>query len=212
MRRASRVVISLFLLSYPLSSHAVPLGGSFSAGLPHPLNLALEARVSETFSGSISLGGLPTVHQQEVALSLSTLNARGRWHPFSGAFFLGGILGAQKIKGSMTEDVVLTSPSVVIPTTVSLAVNNLYLTPHLGWLWGLNAPGLLFGVEAGVQLPFGARSSLEIRPEDPAYLLLLPLIQATPEYQKAESDVETAANRVGKLVFPYVAIRLGWLF
>ncbi|MCM2277478.1 MAG: hypothetical protein NDJ89_05330 [Oligoflexia bacterium] len=207
---ASVLLVAFFSAS---TSQATPLGASISLELPHPANLSLEARPSPEFSGSFSLGGLPAIRMNKVSLSMFTPNFRGRWHAFSGAFFIGGILGYQRLKGSTSQDFAVTSPfPATVPTSIDLTIKNLYFTPHLGWVWGMGSPGFLFGLEAGIQVPFAPASELEIQINDPSYAALLSVVQSTSEYQQAESDVETAANRVGRMVFPYVAIRLGWMF
>lgn len=201
------------------SAYAGPLGVSVSAELPHPLGVSLEARPIPEFSGSLSFGGLPTISvtpsgaSGPVSGSILSPNVHLRWHPFGGAFFLGTAMGYQNISGSTTQDIAITSPITAnVPTTVELSLKNLFLTPHLGWLWGMNSSGMFGGLEFGVQRPFSPSSELSISVTDPTYAAYVSDIQATSQYQRAVSDVEGAIDRLGRISLPYFAMRIGWMF
>jgi hypothetical protein len=198
-------------------AHALP-PRAFSAhllvGLPHPLNLAGDLRFSPAFTTELALGALkPTFHGKNggaVTVGVGNLDLRARWHPWDGAFFLGLMLGGQNLSAEAHSNIEVASVS--IPVRASLKVGSPYLTPHLGWIWELRT-GLTLGVELGWQIPVGANPELTLAIDDPTLEGYLEQVQQTAAYQKLRQDIESVAERLGKVGLPYVtALRIGWAF
>jgi hypothetical protein len=93
---------------------------------------------------------------------------------------------------------------------VDLTLSNLFITPHLGWLW--NIGGILFGIEGGLQLGLGGQPSISTSITDPALQGQLAALQATAAYQTFENNIEQGFSTLGKLQLPYAAVRLGFTF
>lgn len=187
------------------------LGVTFMVGVPHPINLAIDKRLDPKWSLGTAFGSLGAKLQGgSVNVSVTNLEARGRWHPFSGAFILGSILGYQNIVASGEQNIL--AGFVSVPTKVSLSIKSLFLTPHLGWFWGWSS-GFSIGFEFGVQVPLMPSSSFDISIVDPTLNSLLETVKQTSDYKALESKIETQANQIGNAVLPYVtALRLGWVF
>ena len=205
------IVIPLLLAATlpPRDAHA-SIGPSLAIGLPHALNLAIDSKSSPTMSWGIAFGGISLPLQNSITLGMGNFDARLRWHPFSGSFFLGAILGGQSVYGQSTRPINL-EPGLSIPTTVDLTVRSSYFTPHLGWFWIFNS-GFTFGFECGIQAPFGPRSTLSVDIADPTLNAYLSALKLTPQYQELENEVEDLADQIGRLVFPYSILRIGWMF
>ena len=186
-------------------------GPSLLVGFPHPINLSVDKRVTDKYSAGIAAGALSlTLQSSGIKVSVSNFEVRGRWHPFSGSFILGGILGYQHLVGSGSTSILVLNANV--PTTVNLIVNSLFFTPHLGWFWTWSS-GFTLGFELGLQIPLSPKSTLDVTIDDPLYNSLLDLVKLTSPYQKLESDIEGQANRLAKSALPYAtALRLGWMF
>jgi hypothetical protein len=190
-------------------------GVSLSAGFPHPLWLDFHHQFEPDFSGAIGLGGLGIPIHSSSGLDgrygVSALDVRARWHPWSGAFFLGMILGGQSLFANV-QQVFPVSGYGNILGRVEAKVSSPYLTPHFGWLW-IFQNGFTLGLELGWQFPLGAKTEIKISSDDPLTEAVIQQIQATPEYQKAANDVADIGNKFGKTPLPYfTALRIGWMF
>jgi hypothetical protein len=189
-------------------------GGSLSLGVPHPIFLDVETIESPQLTLALGLGGLgipiKTKNLDDAKLSIGAIDVRARWHPFSGAFFLGGILGVQSLQGSASETIAVSSETV--HTTVKVDVGTGYFTPHLGWLWMFKS-GLALGTELGLQVPLGTKTKLDIATDHPVANSVLVELKNTEPYRNLESGVSDFGRRIGQIVFPYVTlIRVGWFF
>ena len=174
-------------------------GLSASVGLPHPLNVGREyLHSSKLCSVGVSTGSFS--HTQEGAkLGIGSSDVALRWHPFRGSFYLGALLGEQKITGEKTE--VISSQSI----TAEVEVKSSYSTPVLGWMWGSGNGGFYASMEFGYQTPSGVKSKLVTNADS--------IVRATPEYAELEKDVKDAANDIGNMSLPHVVLlKLGWLF
>jgi len=192
-----------------------PMDCRFSATLmvavPHP-SLGLDWRASELFSVGLAGGGFSLKIPRAatpVTVGIANLEARGRWHPWQGSFFLGVILGGQTLSGTGRTDVPVGTE--VIPVEVAVKINSPFVTPHLGWFW-IFGGGFTFGIEAGLQVPVASRASFETTILQPELNGFLTQVEQTAAWASLQSKLDEAAKPIGLLKFPHVAIRLGWSF
>ncbi|HAR44528.1 MAG TPA: hypothetical protein DCS07_18165 [Bdellovibrionales bacterium] len=206
-----RVDLFIAALLLPIAAFAeTPMGPSLVIGVPHPINLAFDSRSAPDFSWGAALGSFVIPPRNYITAGIGNLDFRARWHPYSGSFFLGGIFGFQSIFGKASKTIAV-SPELGIPTTIDLTVASAYLTPHLGWIWTFSS-GFTFGFEAGLQIPFSARSTLNVNISDPELNSYLSVLKLTPAYIQLQSEIENGANKIGLLKFPYSIFRFGWMF
>jgi hypothetical protein len=204
------LALALAFSSGPVGAAERDLGVTLLIGVPHPLGLGIDKRRSEKWSYGGTLGALAVPLGREIRLQISNLDARGRWHPFSGAFFLGGMLGIQTILGEANKTIEVSGQQ--IPTHIELRIDSLYFTPHFGWM-GAFGFGLTLGFEVGFQVPFVPNSRLEASIDEPTLAKYLSLVQQTEAYRRLEDDLETTGNKIGLIKFPYVTVlRIGWSF
>jgi hypothetical protein len=188
-----------------------PYAATVMLGFPHVLNVSGEYLNNSATTFAIALGAI-TIKPQSAQFSLGNIEARARWHPWDGAFMLGGILGVQSIEGAAREVFADPASGVQVPVDFSMKVSSLYVTPHLGWLWLLKT-GFVIGLELGLQIPIGVKSSFDTSPGDPAHAAAFELVKSTEPYQDLRAKIEDAGDKLGKVAFPYVtALRVGWRF
>jgi hypothetical protein len=174
-----------------------------SVGLPHPVNFGLNyMHSSRIFSSEISTGSY-SLKVSGVDVKLENLELALRWHPFAGAFFVGGLLGNQKITAVKTE--LVTDGIVSANVTGTAEVKSNYLTPHLGWFWGMDDGGFFVSFDIGLQTPSGVSTTFSS--DVPAAL------QSHADYVQLEADVKDEGNKVGNMSLPYMTLlKLGWMF
>ncbi len=167
--------------------------------LPNPLNAGLTyLHSSKMFSFELETGSL-ALKVSGVDVDFKNTALGFHWHPFAGSFYLGALVGNRVLSGKKME--VISS----VPITATVEVKSNYVTPVLGWLWGLSEGGFFFGTELGYQSPSGVTTSLTSNADT--------TIQATNEYKTLEKDVRDAGNKLGEIGLPhFVLIKLGWLF
>jgi len=212
MNQKLRIALAVFTVLIPNASFAlfIQSGPSLTLGIPHALNLAYDGRLTPEYSAGLSLGGLNVPLQNGITLGISNAELRGRWHPWGGSLFVGAMLGGQTIYGKGSRSITVTpvySPMI----NAEAKVTGAYLTPHFGWLW-IFGSGFTLGFELGLQLPLSSKTTITTSSKDPLAAEFMTVIQASPEYQKLESDIEEGANKIGKLKIPYSAFRIGWMF
>jgi hypothetical protein len=182
-------------------------------GFPHLVNLNYGMMLDDYFSIALGGGGLAlSLPLQGKTYSAGIYNGdlRARLHPFGGAFFIGGAFGYQRLTASASET--FTVSSLSIPTTVSGVMNSLFLTPHLGWLWGAHESGLFFGIEAGVMIPLSPSSTVNVTSSNSLFETVLTLLEALPSYKTLQSKLQTSINQVGTQQLPYANITIGVAF
>ena len=194
-------------------------GVTASVQFPHPLMFEANWLMSSAFTFAGGLGGLKVPitgsDGSSITLGITAIEARGRWHPWDGGFFLGTSFGYQSIYGTATEPITFNAGSggnQTIKTTVKASINSTYLTPQLGWFWVFEK-GFCVGFDLGLQVPVGAKTVIDISTDNQIANDALDYLKATKEYKQLESQVADAGNRVGKIILPYFTFfRIGWMF
>jgi len=195
------------------------IGPSVSVGIPFLLNLSLDAIWAKTWGASLAFGSF-SMDVGDVKAKMQNFDVRGRWFPWQGSFFLGAAFGQQTIGASLSDALKnnIVGVEVTIPTTISLEVKTMYLTPHLGWFatWDV---GFSLGFEIGYQIALSASADFDatfgssttasggtttVNADD---------IKTTNEYKSLQQDAEESAKNLGMVSVPYLnLLRLGWLF
>ena len=172
-------------------------------GLPHPLNYGLNyVHTSRLFSAELSTGSYSAT-VSDVKAKIENSEIALRWHPWAGSFFLGTLLGTQKISGERTAS--YTVLGTTYTGTAKVEIKSGYVTPHLGWMWGGQNTGFFYNFEFGVQFP--TNPTTDVSSDVPVQA------QLDPDYIKNKQDVQDQAEKIGKSVFPYIAlIKIGYLF
>ncbi len=180
-----------------------PLRAGAIGGVGFPRLLAIEA-MAELY-GVVGIGGeygaLPTVTVDGVSANLWSLAGDVRLFPFRflggpvsssflGSFFVGARLGRQHIGANTTVSVAMLGSATEV-----LGIDSWYVNPRLGFLWTVpQAAGLTFGVDAGVQVPWGVSTS------------------STLPLSLAPSGAQQAVRTLGNSVLPTIdLLRVGLL-
>ncbi len=182
----------------------VHFGATVGLSLPRPLDTQLYVRafgfVSVGFSYSdfpsfvadplLSAAGLKNGQTTVRLDQFSAWEADVRVFPFAGNFFVGSGLGRQSFKSSVTQSTTLGN------FDGSVAVSTTYATPRVGYLWTVG-PGVVLGVDAGVQLKLSSDAQVTLPPGAP-------------------SDMQSQADRVvdvfGHYPLPSMHLRVGWQY
>jgi hypothetical protein len=182
----------------------IHVGATVGLSLPRPLDAQLYVRafgfVSVGFSYSdfpsfvadplLSAAGLKNGQTTVRLDQFSAWEADLRVFPFAGSFFVGSGLGRQSFKASVTQSTTFGNYEG------SVAVSTTYATPRIGYLWTVG-PGVVLGVDGGVQLKLSSNPQVNLPPNSPA-------------------DMQSQADRVvdvfGNYPLPSVHFRLGWQY
>lgn len=168
----------------------VGIGALGGVGFPRPLSIEALLRIEQTVALGVEYSALPKMTIAGVDARMWALAADVRFFPFRGAFFIGARGGLQRASASTT---------VSVPTLGSVSeeidVETIFINPRLGFLWG-RAPGLMVGIEAGVQIPLSHTVSSSL-----------------PSQALASQGVTNVTDIAGKSVLPTVdLLRLGFMF
>lgn len=168
-------------------------------GFPHPLSVGVDyVAPSRLFSAGLEAGSYSGKYN-DIRAKIDNVEVALRYHPFAGSFFLGALAGTQKVHGEEPVDYAGQT------ATARADVKGNYVTPHVGWLWGIDHPGFFASFELGYQISSGVTTDVSSDAD--------PIVQATPDYQNAAADVKDKAEKVGKMGLPYVGLfKFGWLF
>lgn len=113
-----------------------------------------------------------------------------KWHPFSGAFFLGAGAGQEKLEATATDAATSLQAKAEVTATTGIA--------KLGWMWGSGDGGLWFGMDAAYIVPSGG----DVKITSPL-----------PSTDQAYKDVEDAGKKFGKTSYMNLTFaRLGFIF
>lgn len=170
-----------------------------AVGLPHPLRLGLVyVHPSQMFSAEANYGSF-SLDTEGVKAKMTNMEIGLRWHPFSGAFHVGALVGNRTISLDKTE--IISGQSIVMNAEIKSA----YVAPNIGWMWGANDGGFIAGMDFGVVSPSGVTSTFSSNADAPT--------QATPDYQKLDADVRDAGKKLGETTLPmWTLFKIGYLF
>lgn len=129
-----------------------------------------------------------TVDSASVDLTVPELVAK--WHPFGGAFFIGGGVGQESFKAVGSD--------ALTGQTAEISVKATTMIGKLGWMWGSNNGGFWYGMDFAFYSPSSPETTIvSILPStDPAYV-----------------DAQEQADKFGKTSFTNLTFaRFGWLF
>lgn len=174
-------------------------GLSAAVGLPHPMRLGFDyVHSSRLFSIGAAYGAF-SISAADVKLAMTNMELALRWHPFSGSFFLGALLGNHTISAEQSK--IISSSNI----TGKLEVKANYAAPYMGWMWGGASTGFFAGLDFGFMSPSGVTSTFTSNAGAP--------IVATTDYQTMESDIRKAGDAFGAIGVPmFTLLKLGWMF
>jgi len=184
--------------------------------IPHILTGEVALIYTPRWTIAVRGGGFAYTFQSDsyaIPASVAAGDLRLRYFPFNGSFFVGLAGGLQNLAGSTTQtyNVTVQGQNLAIPASASASVLTPYVTPHLGW-FVVTRSGFTFGFEAGVQFAFNSTSNLNLSISDPTQSQYLSYLQALPQYQQVQSDVQGDIDKYANHWLPYTSIRLGWTF
>lgn len=191
----------------------VRLGPTVSIGFPFLLNYSLDATWDKKVGVSFSGGSFRRELDKKTEIEIFNWDARVRWFPFQGSFFLGAAYGNQGIVGKTKQDLKFDAngTELTVPTTIRLELNTNYLTPHLGWFATWDS-GFTIGSELGYQMPLSSKAKTQTAFDDVSSDAETS-VKESEEYKKALADLEDSAEAFGKNAVPYLNLfRIGWLF
>lgn len=166
--------------------------------IPRPLGFGVEAKWNDILGVSAGYGFIPQITLDGVKVKLTGYDARLKFYPFKGAFFIGVGIGSQVLTGSKVETI------ATVPVTASVSLTNNFVSPQLGWNWIWDS-GFFFGLDLGVQLTL--KNTGTVTSDAPA------IVQATAEYTALQNDVQKAADMISKYPIPLLTlIKIGYFF
>lgn len=188
----------------------VRLGAMVAVGVPDVLHYSLESRFYRIVGLGLGFGGF-TARAGSVEVGAKHFDARLRWFPFSGSFFLGTGLGTSKYETSIERDVPIKIQNLErnVPVDFSAEIDRTNLTPLLGWQW-IFGPGFTMGLDFGWQFAVSSKGKVSIdtnglsAPEREA-------IEQQQEYKDAKKKVDDVFDGYKGTSLPHASLGLGWL-
>lgn len=170
-----------------------------AVGVPHPISYGLNyIHSSRMFSVELNMGSFGG-SSSDVKFNLTNTEIGLRWHPFAGTLFVGALYGNQTVTAEKTEAINLFGN-----VTGKATVKANYLTPIVGWLWGMNG-GFFASFEVGYQTPSSV--TVDFTSDAPT------LAQATNDYKTLESDVRKQGKDLGEISLPHlILLKVGYTF
>jgi hypothetical protein len=170
----------------------------FSLGLPVPLSLGVQFRTAPEFSAFMSAGYSPITITSNFGYNSGHFEVWGRWHPFSGAFFIGSMAGYQTLQVRTHLNLGSLSPDGG-PLDTVISLNSFYLGIGAGWMWAITSR-LYLGFDFGIQVPFFANGGVSVNSAS----------SAGQDLQKASTD---AFSYFAYFPLPRISLlRVGWRF
>lgn len=181
-------IISLFI-SIP-SFAAGGFGASAAFGIPFLTQIHAHYQLNDQVSFSAGLNSL-SLDAGEASVSMTLPEVIVKYHPFAGAFFVGGGLGSNSLEVTATESVTSNKISAKVDSTAMII--------KTGWMWGASDGGFWYGMDFSYISPSGASSTITA-----------PGVSTSdPNYQ----DAVDAAEKYGETaLFNLTLLRIGWMF
>ncbi len=175
----------------------ITLGPTMSASIStYPIQLGVEGRYLDMFGFALTYGFFPELSFDSAKAKASAFDARLRWFPFNGAFFLGATLGFQNLTGTGSISGSSATSTIDVKTT--------FWTPTLGWRWAWES-GFVMGLDFGWQMAVSSTSTFSTNASA--------IVQATSEYQNTKTDVEKVGKDLGNTALPSITlIHIGYMF
>lgn len=164
------------------------LGINYGIGLPFVKQYGLDYKMSDKFSAEVLVNGLD-LSLGEAGVVMNKTEIGIKYHPFSGAFFLGLAYGNFDTTATATSS----------GQNIEAKVEGSALTAKLGWMWGIANDGFYFGMDVGYQSPMGVETTTTADAS----------VTGTTEYQDAV-DAADKYGETGSVNFTF--FRLGYLF
>ncbi len=179
------------------SEHLFGLHAALS--VPHPLSAGLDyVHSSRYFSLGVGAGSFG-LKISDTDVSIKNTEFALRWHPFAGSFYVGALLGNQNITAEKTE--IIQGQTIIGKAEVKSS----YITPNVGWMWGMDNGGFFASMELGFQSPSNVKTDFTSNADA--------TIQLQPEYQDLRKDVIKQGDDIGNKGLPHIVlIKVGWLF
>ncbi len=178
----------------------VTLGLGLSVvGLLRPVEFSLQGKLKDYVGFQGTYGFLPKLTIAGYKVSVNATDARLRWHPFRGSFYLGASIG--------TQNVIVAKSQTISGFAINAEgeVKTSFVTPMIGWRWVWNS-GFFMGMDLGWQIARSSQTKVTLK-DAPAALT------STDEYKKAENEIVTQGNKYGKTNLPHLSLlSFGWLF
>lgn len=182
------------------------VGATVGAGFPSPISVQGVFKYKKLIGANLELGMLPEINTSfgyGIRLHQEMIDFGVHVYPFSGAFFLGLGIGAQRL--TATGEANTTYNGTYVTGDASAVVSTVFLSPRLGLLHRFDF-GLAIGMDVGVELPISGSVDLNrtaTSPKYPGQSFSLPITQ----------DVADIGNRVKTTPIPIIHIlQLGYLF
>lgn len=188
----------------------VRLGAMVAVGVPDVLHYSLESRFYRIAGLGIGFGGF-TAKAGSVEVKARHFDARLRWFPFEGSFFLGAGLGASKYEAKLQQDVTIKVQNAdrKVPVDFSAEIDRTNATPMLGWQW-IFGPGFTLGLDFGWQFAMGSKGEVKV---DTAGLTAQEreVLEQQKEYKDAKKKVDDVFDDYKGTSLPHASIGLGWM-
>lgn len=113
------------------------------------------------------------------------------YHPFAGAFFVGGGVGREKLTVTAVDSGTNNEARAEVEANTAIA--------KVGWMWGLQNDGFWFGVDLAYVKPMSPKVTISAN--------------GVPQNDPAYQDVQEAADDFGDTAYLSLTfIRLGYVF
>ncbi len=184
------IFVSMFFsASWTYAKGGGGMGINVGLGAPFLSQAGFNIGFSDKLGLDVDYGLLDlSVGLAKVKLAMPSLLLR--WHPFSGAFFIGAGVGQESFTATATD--ALTGQTAEIKVTAMTTVGK------LGWMWGAGDGGRWFGIDASF-----------ISPSSPT----TEITSALPSTDQAYIDAQEQADKFGSTAYNNITFaRIGYLF
>ncbi|MBL7715444.1 MAG: hypothetical protein JNL01_08225 [Bdellovibrionales bacterium] len=172
--------------------------------IPRLMTAGVEGRIFDALGLSLEKCFFPKVSYKDISAKIDGFEARPRWYPFRGSFFLGLGVGSLSVIGSKTELIAGEAVEVTADVTAS------YIAPMMGWTWGAKKGGFFYGMELGVHLNTSVKTQVESSSNSPAVLAAQQFVDLKG---MVENQARNAIDPFTKYPIPILGLmKFGWMF